>query len=336
MQSLTLIALPLSFPLATSLRENRPANYNHHIRLEFGSYVHTHEQHDNTMMARTVGAMCLGPTGNEQGTHYFYSMATGRIIWRSRFTELPIPAEVITRVSEIGRTQGMPPTLTFGNRFAHKLQDLPHKVDDNHDVDYDYASDSDDSADDLDANFFLPDDPDAPDGAAYKDYDLPPPLPDGAQYKDYDLPPLHPALEGPSIPLIGPADPPDPPAADDGLLFEDYVLPPLVPPHNPAQLPGVANDVPAIPAPLKPDDCLEASNAETAGVEAPAPLPNAYRYSVLFYVARCTLVPARGSSRNAIRSPQQSSKNLAKREVGLNPNWCQVATIMEHPANTSI
>jgi len=53
-------------------------------------------------------------------------------------------------------------------------------------------------------------------------------------------------------------------------------------------------------------------------------------------VARCTLVPSRGSSRNAIRSPRQSSENLAKREVGLNPNVCKMATSTDQPATTSI
>ena len=229
------------------------------------------------MVARTVGAICLGPTGNEQGTHYFYSLATGRIIRRSKFTELPIPAEVIARVSDIGRTQGMPPTLTFGNRFAHKLADLPHEVDDDHDVEYDYASDSDDSADDPDEHYFLPGDPDAPDGAAYEDYNLPPPPPDGADYEDYDLPPPphDPDPDAPPIPIIGPLDPPDIPAEEDGLYFEDYVLPPLDPPPLPVEPPGVGPVVVAPPPPLDPDDHSESLNDDTTGVAGPNPPPNA-------------------------------------------------------------
>ncbi|KAG7371806.1 hypothetical protein IV203_017948 [Nitzschia inconspicua] len=41
-----------------------------HVRLEFGSYVQTHEAHTNEMRQRTLGAICLGPTGNSQGGHY--------------------------------------------------------------------------------------------------------------------------------------------------------------------------------------------------------------------------------------------------------------------------
>ena len=54
--------------------------FNKHVRLEFGAYVQTHEEHNNNMSDRTVGAICLGPTGNIQGGHYFMSLATGERI----------------------------------------------------------------------------------------------------------------------------------------------------------------------------------------------------------------------------------------------------------------
>jgi hypothetical protein len=42
-------------------------NFLVHCQLEFGSYVQTHEIHDNSMSPRTIGAICLGPKGNVQG-----------------------------------------------------------------------------------------------------------------------------------------------------------------------------------------------------------------------------------------------------------------------------
>ena len=39
-------------------------SYAHHVQLEFGEYVQTHEEHNNEMIERTLGAICLGPTGN--------------------------------------------------------------------------------------------------------------------------------------------------------------------------------------------------------------------------------------------------------------------------------
>ena len=39
-------------------------SYNRHCRLEFGEYVQTHEEHDNSLNPRTIGTLALHPTGN--------------------------------------------------------------------------------------------------------------------------------------------------------------------------------------------------------------------------------------------------------------------------------
>lgn len=59
-------------------------DYHKHVRLEFGAYVQTHEQHTNDMKARTTGAICLGPPGNNQGGHFFMLLTTGRRLHRHR------------------------------------------------------------------------------------------------------------------------------------------------------------------------------------------------------------------------------------------------------------
>ena len=105
-------------------------DYNKHVRLEFGEYVQTHEEHDSSMTDRTLGAICLGPTGSERGTHWFMCVASGARITRSRWTKLPMPKEVIRRVSEIGRLQGAPITLTFGDQHAHEIEDNLSELDD--------------------------------------------------------------------------------------------------------------------------------------------------------------------------------------------------------------
>ena len=101
----------------------RELEYPLHVRLEFGEYVQTHEQHGNRMTDRTVGAICLGPNGNSQGGHYFMCLSTGARITRDRWTDLPMPREVIHRVTELGRQQGMPATLTFADRHGQELED---------------------------------------------------------------------------------------------------------------------------------------------------------------------------------------------------------------------
>jgi hypothetical protein len=120
-----------------------------HVRTEYGAYVQTHEQHTNDMNSRTLGAICLGPMGNEQGGHYFMSLASGRRIRRHRWTELPMPDDVVTRVTALGRLQGMPRTLTFGDRYGFEItDDTGSVVDDDHDSAYDPDDDSDGDDDD--------------------------------------------------------------------------------------------------------------------------------------------------------------------------------------------
>jgi len=142
------------------LLEGKTVDYTKHVRIPFGSYAQTHEQHDNSMDARTVGAICLGPTGNQQGSHYFMSLSSGRVLTRTKFTELPMPQDVVTRVSDMGRLQGMPRAAAFGDRYGHELEDRDGEIDDDHDSDYEYDSDDDeaDHQDDIHNHYHVPSD----------------------------------------------------------------------------------------------------------------------------------------------------------------------------------
>jgi hypothetical protein len=53
------------------------------------------------MSSRTTGAISLGSVNNVQGTYRFLSLRTGEIVVRRTWTELPIPSEVIDRVTEL-------------------------------------------------------------------------------------------------------------------------------------------------------------------------------------------------------------------------------------------
>jgi len=46
-------------------------DFTRHCKYQFGEYVQTHEEHDNTMTTRMIGALALRPTGNAQGSFYF-------------------------------------------------------------------------------------------------------------------------------------------------------------------------------------------------------------------------------------------------------------------------
>ena len=90
-------------------------DYKRHCRYQFGEYVQTHEQHDNSMDPRTVGALALHPTGNAQGSFYFMSILTGWVLNRLRTTPLPMPDEVVDRVHRMARQQKANPGLLFGD-----------------------------------------------------------------------------------------------------------------------------------------------------------------------------------------------------------------------------
>jgi len=65
-------------------------DHDKHCKLEFGSYVQIHEEHDNSMTARTSGAIALRPTGNTQGAHYFLNINSGRWVSCNNWTALPM------------------------------------------------------------------------------------------------------------------------------------------------------------------------------------------------------------------------------------------------------
>ena len=132
-------------------------SYTHHVQLEFGEYVQTHEEHNNEMMERTLGAICLRPTGNQQGSHWFLSLSTGARIMRHRWTCLPLPREAIIQVNDFGQMQGMPLTLTFADQHGHELEDRLVEIDDDDTTDAEYTPD-DDIEDDSDTYSYDSDD----------------------------------------------------------------------------------------------------------------------------------------------------------------------------------
>jgi len=147
----------------------REVDYTKHVREEFGGYVQTHEEHDSQMFDRTLGAICLGPTGNAQGTHNFMSLTTGALISRTRWTALPMPQEVIQRATHRGAAQHMPKTRTFPDRYAAEIDDHPADVSDDDSDDSSYVPDNHEASDDdisyATTTVYDNDDDDYPDGS---------------------------------------------------------------------------------------------------------------------------------------------------------------------------
>ena len=103
---------------------NRKIDYNKHCQLEFGDYVQTHEEHDNSLAPRTVGAIATRPTGNIQGGYYFIRLDTGRRISRRRWTSLPMPDLITDQVHRLARRANAARTLTFTNSHDESIDDL--------------------------------------------------------------------------------------------------------------------------------------------------------------------------------------------------------------------
>jgi hypothetical protein len=122
-------------------------DYNKQCRIEYGQYVQTHEKHDNAMTTRTIGALALRPTGNQQGGYYFYSLMSGQRLHRTHWTELPMPAKVTTLVHDLARRANANRGLTFTGSHGNDL-DLLYPGDDDNDADSNYDPAHDDDNDD--------------------------------------------------------------------------------------------------------------------------------------------------------------------------------------------
>ncbi len=79
-------------------------DFNKHCKIEFGAYVQTHEEHNNSMATRTTGA-------------------TGRCLNRHNWTPLPMPQDVIERVHKLARRSYINLELTFAWRNGKEIPD---------------------------------------------------------------------------------------------------------------------------------------------------------------------------------------------------------------------
>jgi len=107
-----------------TLMTGQPLNYKRHLALAFGQYCQVHEEElpRNSLLPRTRGAICLGPTGNLQGGYKFMALDTGKRITRRSWDAIPMPDTVIARVNELGK--GQPQQLVFTDRHGRLIGDV--------------------------------------------------------------------------------------------------------------------------------------------------------------------------------------------------------------------
>lgn len=98
-------------------------DYKKHLCLQIGQYCQVHEEETprNSQIARTKGAISLGPSGNLQGGHRFMALDTGMKITRRQWDVIPMPDLVIARVNALGKDE--PELLTFTDRHGRLVGD---------------------------------------------------------------------------------------------------------------------------------------------------------------------------------------------------------------------
>jgi hypothetical protein len=89
----------------------RPIEYNTHCVVSFGSYVqaYTHRNPTNTPAERTIDAIFLRTMDTIQGGYEVMNLQTGKVLYRYKITEVPMPPHVINRVEQLAKKDGFLP-----------------------------------------------------------------------------------------------------------------------------------------------------------------------------------------------------------------------------------
>ena len=103
--------------------------------------------------SRTIGAIALNPTGNENGAYRFMSLKTGHIITKGpgSWTEVPITDIAIARVEALAKQEGQP-LLQDSNLLVEWSPNQPFDVDDEYDDDYEPSTTDSESDVDLEVD----------------------------------------------------------------------------------------------------------------------------------------------------------------------------------------
>ena len=99
-----------SFPVKSGISKKwSPQELVSQIKLDaFGSYCAMRIDPDitNTQEPRTNLAICMGPTGNLQGSYKLLSFVTGKKVTQRKFTDMPVTEAVIKQVEVMAVKDG--------------------------------------------------------------------------------------------------------------------------------------------------------------------------------------------------------------------------------------
>jgi hypothetical protein len=99
-------------------------DYKNHLSLQIGQYCQVHEETHprNSQLARTKGAISLGPSGNLQGGFKFMALNTGKKILRHSWDVIPMLDVVLAQVNALVSDQ--PRQMTFTDRHGRLIEDI--------------------------------------------------------------------------------------------------------------------------------------------------------------------------------------------------------------------
>jgi hypothetical protein len=99
-------------------------DFKKHLSLKIGQYCQVHEEDTprNSQVARTKGALYLGPSGNLQGDFKFMALNSGKKIVQRSWDVIPLTDVVINRVNELGKYQ--PHLMTFTYCHGRLIGDM--------------------------------------------------------------------------------------------------------------------------------------------------------------------------------------------------------------------
>jgi hypothetical protein len=99
-------------------------DYKKNLSLQLGQYCQVHEEDNprNSQIARTKGAISLGPSGNLQGGFKFMALNSCNKIVRRSWDVIPMPDLVIDRVDALCRYH--PQQMTFTDRHGRLIGDI--------------------------------------------------------------------------------------------------------------------------------------------------------------------------------------------------------------------
>ena len=91
-------------------------DYEKYCTLEFSICVHPHQYHANSTSVRSVGAISLHSTDDNQGRYYFFNIQTSRLLKANQFVIIIMAAEVIDQVYAMARQIKVTFSIIF---YAH-------------------------------------------------------------------------------------------------------------------------------------------------------------------------------------------------------------------------